>query len=369
MRKNNLLTTAVLTAIAAVLIWLLWPRQSAPTLKEAPTAAKDIIPATSYGASTGVTAMQGNDPAEPTQTPIPRTAPVPEDFQSGFQQWLQNVQPPIAFYGKVVDENQRPVEGASVEFLWTHIHPEADFKTNTLSDADGRFSLTKVNGFGLDVHVSKPGYYAVKSANQDSFDYISLPGYQPFHPDPQHPIVFHLRRKGPGTALITSDSGVKQKLSVEAPLDGTPVWVDLLARKTGESGQMQVRQVKPEYLEAKQAKEWSFSMSILHGGFVEQDDEFPFEAPESGYQPVVELTFKADEPSWTTHVRKRYYMAFGQPRVYGWLILETQIGMRGARLHYAINPEGSRYLEPKENQPARRELPPGVTEIIPGTPQ
>jgi hypothetical protein len=88
-------------------------------------------------------------------------------------------------------------------------------------------------------------------------------------------------------------------------------------------------------------------MAIPDGGFVEQNEAFPFQAPEAGYQPTIEFHFKSGETNWATTLQRQYYIAFGQPRRYGRLVVETAIEMEGARLTYAINPDGSRYLEPK----------------------
>lgn len=269
------------------------------------------------------------------------------ELSKGFQEWLQSVQPPIEFYGKVVDERDQPVPGASVDFLWTHVHPEADFKTNIVSDARGLFSLAGVSGAALDVHVQKPGYYAVKSLDRNNFNYVRLPGDHPFAPDPTNPVPFHLRKKGPGTALITSHYGMSPDLEVTVPRNGVPVLVDLLSRKVGSGGHLQITQTKPEYLEAKSATAWSFQMHIPSGGFVEQNDEFPFEAPATGYEAVVAFRFSKSETNWARGLTKSYYISFGQPPRYGWLTVETGIGWGGARLQYAINPDGSRYLEPK----------------------
>ncbi|HOX55448.1 MAG TPA: carboxypeptidase-like regulatory domain-containing protein [Candidatus Paceibacterota bacterium] len=247
----------------------------------------------------------------------------------------------------VLDESGQPVQGATVDFLWTHVHPEADFKTNTFSDARGLFSLVGVNGAGLDVYVRKPGYYAVRSLDRNNFNYLKLAGDQPFAPDPSNPVVFHLRKKGPGTALITSQNGMLPELEVTVPRNGVPVLVNLLSRKTGSEGQLQITQTKPQYLEAKNATAWSFQLQIPSGGLVEQNDEFPFDAPETGYQPVVAFQFNKGQTNWARTLKKSYYIAFGQPPQYGWLTVETAIGWGGARLRYAINPDGSRYLEPK----------------------
>jgi len=89
-------------------------------------------------------------------------------------------------------------------------------------------------------------------------------------------------------------------------------------------------------------------MEIPDGGFVGHNDEFPFEAPESGYQPAVEFAFQQGQTEWRTDLKTNYYIKFGNPPKYGRIELDTSIMMAGARLIYAINPDGSRYLEPKK---------------------
>ena len=88
-------------------------------------------------------------------------------------------------------------------------------------------------------------------------------------------------------------------------------------------------------------------MTRRYSGFIENEDEFPFEAPESGYQPVLQFEFQKEQPGWTTGLQKDYYIKFGVPPRYGRLHLDTSIAMQGARLTYAFNPTGSRYLEGK----------------------
>jgi hypothetical protein len=73
---------------------------------------------------------------------------------------------------------------------------------------------------------------------------------------------------------------------------------------------------------------------------------FAYEAPESGYQPVVEFRFQKGDTNWTERIDKTFYVAFGTPRKYGRLHVETTM-TSGTILDYAINPVGSRNLEPK----------------------
>jgi len=245
---------------------------------------------------------------------------------------------PIAFYGKVVDEATQAVADANVHFIW--IDPKSTSESDTTSAADGSFSLTGVVGGDVSVYVWKTGYYEIKSLDGITFNNTGNSSSR------ENPVLFHLRKKGTGTDLITSKYGVTPYFDVHVPIDGTTTKVDFLNRSAGNNGQMELSNIKPEYLQARQASEWSFKMEIPDGGFVEENDEFPFEAPENGYQPIVQFDFQKAQPGWTDTIQKDYYIEFGNPPRYGYLHLETSIGS-GVRIKYAINPNGSRYLEPK----------------------
>jgi len=276
--------------------------------------------------------------------------------------WKSQLSAPINFFGKVLDENEQPVAATTVDFIWNDLPSEeetANFtggsftpfaymhssKSQTTSDTQGLFSLVDKKGKRLSVMVNRVGYYSTGDARLQSFEYGDrLAGI--FTPDPANPVIFHLRKKGPGVDLVTSQYGVSPSLDVEMPRDGTPVQVDVLERKTGQ-GALKISQTKPPYVNWKQATKWAFRMEIPGGGFVETTEEFPFEAPESGYQPAVAFNFQAGDTNWTTNLSKDYYIKFGDPVRFGRLHVETSTMMSGARLTYAINPDGSRCLEPK----------------------
>lgn len=252
---------------------------------------------------------------------------------------------PINFYGKIIDENDAPVSGASVDFKWNDLSEEGTSASQATSDSGGYFSLLDRKGKRLYVQVHKDGYYTSRESGV-AFEYAN-PADGLFTPNSNSPVIFHLRKKGIGTDLLGSRNGAKPHLGVTMLLDGTPVLIDLIGQKTGQSGQLIASQKKPSYESWKQATEWSFRMQISDGGFVEQHEEFPFEAPEEGYQSIVEFHFEKGGTNWMEDVREDYYIKFGNPPRYGWLHLDTSILMNGARFTYAINPDGSRYLEPK----------------------
>ena len=183
-------------------------------------------------------------------------------------------------------------------------------------------------GKRLSVSATKPGYYSAADARLASFEYAN-PADGLSTPDSNNPVVLHLRKKGVGVDLITSQYGVKSYFGVPSPPDGTPVIVDLLERKSGgQSGQLIISKTKPPYDKWKEATEWSVPMEILDGGFVEERDEFPFEAPESGYQPVIQFNFQQGQTNWATMLERDFYIKFGSPPRYGRLHLETLIDMQ-----------------------------------------
>ena len=344
MRKRIWLTTLLFAVLAAGTMYLVRPKQPAP-VSAGVTGTQNR--ASAVAAHPSSPRLLGTQTAQLTQSNRQFTSSAPStevNASSAHQEWLQQVQPGIVFYGKAVDENDQPVLGANVEFAWTQVQGEADFKTSTSSGADGLFSLAGVNGSALDVYVTKPGYYPVRSLNRKNFSYMALPGCQPFQPDQRYPVVFHLRKKGAGADLITSRNGISPGLDISGLANGSPVKVDLFNRKVAADGELELSAVKPPH--GQPATKWSFRMSIPTGGFVEENDEFPFEAPQSGYKPVLEFEFRTAETNWTENLHKRYYIVFGEPPKYGWIDVQTGI-YRGVSLRYAINPDGSRYLEPK----------------------
>jgi hypothetical protein len=253
-------------------------------------------------------------------------------------------QKPIDFYGRVIDENTNPVTGVHITFRWTDLTaPNQEQSDSTESDSTGLFSLRGKHGGSMTLWFNKEGYY---SANHGQMSFNYAVGSDILSPDPQNPVIFHVRKKGQGVALVTSSNGIRPSLSVLVPINGESVSVDLLRKQTETLGDLELSQVKPDRSHLQQATNWSFHMSIPVGGFIEEDDAFPFTAPETGYQSTVNFAFVKDETNWSTQLTKNYYIAFGQPRKYGWLRVEANIAQQTVFLTYAINPSGLRNLEP-----------------------
>lgn len=274
----------------------------------------------------------------PDMTPDQVKQKVLEWYQAQSAKMATQDQRPIEFFGETVDVSNQPVAGVNVDLsLSEPPNPgqHGTLEANLQSDAQGYFHYGDAIGKVLEVRLNKDGYYISKS-NRVDFDYTS------YQPNPLRPELFYLRKKGSGADLITSQYGMKKYLGVPMPLADSPVHVNLLTRSIGQEGQLILTQIK-----LAGAPSWSFKMEIPGGGFLEEGDEFPFEAPESGYQSVVEFKFQQGQADWATDILKDYYIKFGNPPRYGHLHLDTAIDMTGARLTYVINPDGSGYLEPK----------------------
>jgi hypothetical protein len=260
-----------------------------------------------------------------------------EANQKGLDEWRTSIE----FYGKVVDENNDPVSDAPIDLSCNDLSAEGTSFYHKTSGPDGQFTISGIKGKLLTVKVSKEGYYPSRR-DTDSFYYSGQ--NVNFSPDVANPVIFHLRKKGQGTELVTSQKGISPQLGVRVPKDGSPVLVDLLQKQSSQSGQLKISQNKPPM---QGATNWSFRLSIPDGGLVENHDEFQFQAPESGYQAVVEYNFTKSTTNWTTQVSKQFYIAFGQPLRYGWLRVEASLAKETVFPTYAFNPNGSQNLEPQ----------------------
>jgi hypothetical protein len=260
---------------------------------------------------------------------------------------LSQWQAPIEFYGKVVDENSNPVADANIHFSWQEIPAEDAMRTlDTKSDSDGLFSLQHARGWTLDVSVGKAGYYTSQRDNS-SFRYGSLGGGK-FHPDSRNPVIFHLLKKGAGVSLIQKDFPPGMGQIWQLHHDGTPIELDLLNGSQNVNGSGQLKLELWRDLSNPNAKQfdWKLQISTLGGGLIPTDEEFAFQAPKNGYQPSIVINMPATNQDWLGELRTKYYIHLPNGD-YGRIDLYFLPYNGVFTVHSAINPTGSRNLEPK----------------------
>ena len=187
---------------------------------------------------------------------------------------------PINFYGEIVDESNAPVANASANFAWGDLSEIGMSHATATSDPNGLISLLNRQGKRLYVNVTKEGYYSSGDSRNATFEYAN-PFDGLFRPNPNQPVIFHLRKKGEGAKLI---HGLKL---FGSKIDGSLSYCDLVESKNGHvpSGDLTV-QFTRSGKSANKKFDWTFKLGVLNGGLIESTDEFMFLAPEDGYQPT-----------------------------------------------------------------------------------
>ena len=333
--------------ILAFCVWLLLYRANEQTKSGSqetqlmPTKQQSAIPPAQTQSAEESTPKQ--PPALAAETTHRSTAESSNDLeQSLITEW----QAPIEFYGKVVDEDTNPIEGANVQFQWSESPTQNVAKTSvTKSDPDGLFSFQGERGRSLDVSVSKEGYY---SSRKDKIGYMYALADDIFSPSISNPVIFHLRKKGKGESLIhIGGIGLHTMRDYLLSPDGKPTDISLFSGQLTAAGQgdLQVRfQAGPSLDNFPSRITWQYQVTVPGGGLILTDEEFPFLAPENGYQASDE--YSVDATNWTQTINRQYYLKLRNGN-FGRVIIRV-IGTSRPffRLDSYVNPSGSQDLEP-----------------------
>ncbi len=344
MRTRILLFCGV---VLAACLWLLLRRS---TEEHRVTDSHEIAPATTNHLNQPVQVQatekhqtSAGDAASVTASPIRfNTASNREVLMKQIEnEWRT----PINFYGEVIDESNNPVAGASISFGWTDLSKEGYSRASTTSDANGLFALEGKTGEHLSVWVGKDGYYSSKS-NLDSFFYSGK--NENFVPNPGTPIVFYLRKKEQAEPLIhIGGIGLHTMRDYLLAADGTPTDVSLFTGNLTPAGQgdLQVEfQAGPPLDNFPSRITWQCQVTVPGGALVQTSEEFPFLAPEDGYQ--VSDAWSVTVTNWTETVNQQYYVKLRNGN-FGRVKLRV-IGAPGRayfRMESFLNPSGSRDLE------------------------
>jgi hypothetical protein len=252
----------------------------------------------------------------------------------------------ILFYGKVLDQDGEPVLGAGVAFRWNRINAASNaIESGTASmrtDVAGLFSLEGETGNQLSVSVSKPGYYFVHDG-PTSFEYAD-PSMGLYLPDPRHPTIFRLRKRGDAEPLMAGE-----KLFGFKP-DGTQYYINLITGKktTVPEGDWDVSvRISRSGPSGDRKFDWSAVLEGSGGGLIETNGEFAFQAPELGYRPLV-VEHTTSDPSWQGAWKAQLFLKSRGGKIYSRLEAEITPDYNenaSMYLKYFVNPSGSRNLE------------------------
>ncbi len=239
----------------------------------------------------------------------------------------------IAFYGRVIDQNDQPVPDAKVVVRWANGTASRELFTDSL----GCFHLSGVRGKLLLIRsIEKPGYEAA-AANRDVFEYAAFFDQNYYVPDAANPVVFRMRRKADAEPLIV----VSDKYRI--PDSGT-LALDLRTGRTGGED------LAIDLLDNSDptGRRWIARVRAPSGGVQSANVEFPVLAPEKGY--VSEVTIDQDTPqppgfqSGSLYKGARFFVKTGS----GYALVEFRMiaGNRSLYFTSRLNPNpDSRDLE------------------------
>jgi hypothetical protein len=252
----------------------------------------------------------------------------------------------LNFYGKVVDQEGKPVVGAKV-----NLEAQANYFDENRSeqkpftfqtDKNGDFNL--IGAYGAIVTVSsieKDGFELSKKVDRH-YSY-TLPA--DFHPDPQNPVIFKMWKQRGKEPLVGSAWHGK------VACDGTPVDFDLYHGWRNTEGSLQITCTRTPLnfeMTSRQPFDYKVEIAVSGGGIQPTGDEFTYLAPEGGYSPSVTIERKAGDPKWGGGLRQEFYIKTAKGE-YGRLSVEWDSGHRPSPTPFkwdcSINPSGSRNLE------------------------
>ncbi len=199
----------------------------------------------------------------------------------------------MEFYGKVIDQYEKPVAEAKVflSIQKASIFPSAPEILTSITDEQGLFYIDNVKGGNLFVKNIERAGYIVDFKQDISRGFSYRKDYNPRHvPNKSTPVVFHMRKRGENpTYLMTNrdfnvDMSSGEKL-VRSFIDLRNDW-----KEKHEDGDYEKdflskhHDIKVSATFDKEKSDWTvtFTASGENGGFV-LDDKFLSEAPEDGY--------------------------------------------------------------------------------------
>lgn len=325
-----------------VCIWLSLWRPGSP-LPEPPAVAQSNQLASIRGSDQGL--IQSNVPPKDLHS-VHQSSGLPARIDAMKHEMVKTAQlwhTPLLYYGKVVDESNRPIAGVQVSYsgnaLDESLTKEVRNQGTVVTDQRGIFKIDGLYGIGLMFQLSHPDYYAYPD-NSTGFDVRSPPRDGVVENSEANARTFCMHSKGHPVPLVHRRGGV------DVPVNSGDAIVDFYGQEDKQVvGTLQIEAAgdTPKNY-SRTPYDWSVRLTVPGGGLVEFTNQFDFVAPDSGYQQSIEIDMSKDQPGWSDTVNKSFFAKI--PSGY----LRVRIHMRAktplyTSLEYFYNPDGSRNLE------------------------
>lgn len=345
--RKRVLTAGILGGLATTLVIFLISKRNHDILQEEPKATAKSNASSATKVSSSIPQTQKREPfGDLSLKQIPASVPGKYDPSlPQWQEWRRRKQEDakwewkvdISIHGRVLDQNNKPVDSAKVVLSWTDLSSEGSTVSELVTDGQGDFSLSGVRGKHLLVRSIEKQGYVFSVANRAEFEYAAFFDQNYYIPDANSPVVFRMHKTAHAGPLIV----VSNKYRI--PESGT-VNVDL---KTGQLGG---QDLLIEFTDNSDptGKKWAAIVRAPSGGLQIARDEFSVLAPESGYQPEVALDQDTPQPtgfqSGSLYKGGRFFVK--TPSGYALVEFRMIPGNKSLRFTSYLNPTpGNRNLE------------------------
>lgn len=269
---------------------------------------------------------------------------------------------PVHFYGKVVDQNMKPLrdvrvfgfvrsfDTAYLEKLAPGTGEQIEYEWTVMTDKNGVFAVRGFRGLSLHIRKFERDGYAAPSYKDELF-LISEKHYgKEAHKAIQdQPVVFKMWTKD---KTDHAEDLIRREIKISGPADGREYRVDLTSgscvTNTGNIYDVSIKVVSASLNANPDTKyDWSFSLSMPDGGLVFTDDPHPFEAPEGGYISLVISEHSSADKIWSRSEKRRYYIRSRGGALYAMIdvtVYAYRDGKSLVRIDSVANANGSRNL-------------------------
>lgn len=259
-------------------------------------------------------------------------------------QAIMQINVPIYFWGKVVDQDGTPLEGVSIRYRVSQPRVMWDSKTvirHTTTDSKGAFYIKdKGDGFSFEAF-EKAGYINMKG-QRTAFTYSN--SSERYTPDKSAPKVYTLIQEGQLPGLIRADGWTTLNW------DGRPVHYNLRTGKFGISGEIKITALRGKIKgEGRQARyDWSCRIEVIDGGIIEAAQDRVYLAPTDGYKQLLDYGYLATDPKWGRSTGDVHLVFRLEDGSYGRLMIKMNARQEikfSCRVSSYLNPSGGRILE------------------------
>ena len=332
--------------IAAVLCIVLWhratPNAVAPEPPQTANQANErLIAGTATNNKEAILAQKITPFAEKASLIATNDTTVINDR---IRQYIEQANVPLAFYGRFIDQNSNPVPSVKISGGIRHwsANPSvgSTIRYERISDTEGRFEISGETGDGFDIESIGIADYDLSPKQSHTFGAVGG-SYN-------DPVIFRLWKRTEKEQLITGSKfwGIEP--------DGRIYTIDFLQsqKQEGENlpGDIRISVSRPATVKPRERFDWSFTIEGIQGGILENNDEFMYLAPETGYQPVFTCVISSTNANWKPELDGlQFYMKSRDGKVYGSFqfdLIPKYNAVSVFNVQYRMNPNGSRNLQP-----------------------